>query len=49
VLLTLNEGLEFKLSDFEAEDVTLKGDHFWKKVEIGIQGVPTVVEVSFMC
>ena len=49
VLLTLSEGLEIELSDFEAEDATLKGDYLWRVVEIVIGGVPTVLEVCFMC
>jgi hypothetical protein len=40
--------LEIELSDFEAEDATLKGDYWWQDVEIVIGGVPTVLEVSFM-
>jgi hypothetical protein len=34
VLPTLSEGLEIELSDFEAEDATLKGDSMWQVVEI---------------
>jgi hypothetical protein len=49
VLLTLSEGLEIDLSDFEAEDATLKGDYLWQVVEIVIGGVQTVLEVRFMC
>jgi hypothetical protein len=45
----LSEGLEIELSDFEAEDVTLNGDYLWQVVEIVIGGVPTVLEVRFMC
>jgi len=41
--------LETELSDFEAEDATLKGDYLWQVVEIVIGGVPTVHEVRFMC
>jgi hypothetical protein len=48
VLPTLSEGLEIELSDFEAEDATLKGDYLWQVVEIVIGGVPTVLEVHFM-
>jgi hypothetical protein len=29
VLPTLSEGMEIELSDFEAEDATLKGDYLW--------------------
>jgi hypothetical protein len=34
VLPTLSEGLEIELSDFEAQDATLKGDYMWQVVEI---------------
>jgi len=37
------------LSEFEAENATLKGDYLWEVVEIVIGGVPTVFEVCFMC
>jgi hypothetical protein len=49
VLPTLSEGLDIELSDFKAEDATLKGDYLWQVVEIVIGGVPTVLEVRFMC
>ena len=49
VLPTLSEGLEIELSDFEAENATLTGDYLWQVVEIVIGGVPTVLEVRFMC
>jgi hypothetical protein len=49
VLPTLSEGLEIELSDFEAEDATLKGDYLWQVVEIMIGGVPAVLEVCFIC
>jgi len=45
----LSEGLVSELSDFEAEDVTLKGDYLEQVVEFVIAGVPTVLEVCFMC
>jgi len=45
----LSEGLEIELSDFEAENVTLECDYLWQVVEIVIGGVPTVLEVHFMC
>ena len=41
--------MEIELCDFEAEDVTLKGDYLPQVVEIEIGGVPTVVEVRLMC
>jgi hypothetical protein len=41
--------LEIELSDFEAEYATLKGDYLRQVVEIVIGGVPTVLEVRFMC
>ena len=45
----LSEGLEIELSAFEPENATLKGDYLWQVVEIVIGGVPTVLEVRFMC
>jgi hypothetical protein len=48
-LLTLREGLEIELSDFEAENVTLKGDYLRQVVETVIGGVTTVLEVCVMC
>jgi len=45
----VSEGLDIELSDFEAEDATLKGDSLWQVVEIVIGGVPTILEVCFMC
>jgi hypothetical protein len=41
--------LENELSDFEAENATLQGDYLRQVVEVVIGGVPTVLEVSFMC
>jgi len=49
VLPILSEGLEIEFSHFEAEDATLKGDYLWQVVDIVIVGVPTVLEVRFMC
>jgi hypothetical protein len=49
VLLTLSEGLEIELSDFEAGNATLKGDYLRQVVEIVIGGVPTVLQIRFMC
>jgi hypothetical protein len=49
VLPTLSEGLEIEISDFDAQDATLKGDYLWQVVDIVIGGVPTVLEVCFMC
>jgi len=49
VLPTLSKGLEIELSDFEAEDATLKGDYLWQVVDIVIGGDPTVLEVRFRC
>ena len=37
-----------ELSDFEAENVTLKGEYLWQVAEIVIGRVPIVVEVCFM-
>jgi hypothetical protein len=44
----LSEGLEIELSDFEAENATLKGDFLWHVIEIVIGGVPTILEVRFV-
>jgi len=41
--------LEIELSDCEAENATLKCDFFWQVVEIVIGGIPTVIEVRFVC
>jgi hypothetical protein len=41
--------LEIELSDFEEEDAKLKCDYVWQVVEIVIEGVPTVLEVYFIC
>jgi hypothetical protein len=49
VLPTLSGGVEIELSDFEAENATLKGDYLRQVVEIVIGGVPTVHEVCLMC
>ena len=49
MLPMLSEGLEIELSDFEAENATLKGDYLRQVVEIMIGGVPTIVEVRLMC
>ena len=46
---TLNEGLEIELSDFEAENATLKCDYLRQVVEIAIGGVPTVLDIRVMC
>jgi len=49
VLSTLSEGLQIELSDFEAENATLKGDYLQQVVQIVIGGAPTVLEIRFMC
>jgi hypothetical protein len=41
--------LESLHSDFEAETVTLKGEWLWCVVEIVSGGVPTILDVRFMC
>jgi len=45
----LSEGLEIELSHFEAENAMLKGDYLRQVVETVIGGVPTILEVRFMC
>jgi hypothetical protein len=49
VRITLSKGFKIEISDFESENVTLKGDYFWQVFEIVIGGVPTILEVSFVC
>lgn len=49
VLPTLREGLEFELSDSEAENSMLSGDYLWQGVELVIADIPSVLEVHFMC
>jgi hypothetical protein len=49
VLPTLSKGLEIELPDLQAENATLKGDYLQQVVEIVIGGVPTFLEVRFMC
>jgi hypothetical protein len=49
VLLTLSDGMEFELSDFKEENAMQKGEYLWQVVEIVIGGVPTFLEVRFMC
>jgi hypothetical protein len=49
VLLTLSKSLEIELSHFDRENATPKGDYLRHVGEIGIGGVPTVLEVCFMC
>jgi hypothetical protein len=49
VLPMLSEGLEIVLSDYDPENTTLKGDYLRPVVEIVIGGVPTVLEIRFMC
>jgi hypothetical protein len=46
---TLSKGLEIKVSDFEAENATSKGDYLRQVVEIVIGSVPTVLEIRLMC
>jgi len=45
----LNEGLQIKLSDFEAENTTLKGDYLRQVVDIVIGGIPNICEIQLMC
>jgi hypothetical protein len=37
------------LSDFQAQDPMLIGDHWWQVVEIVIGSKPTVIEIHCMC
>jgi len=45
----LSEGLEVEICYFEADNVTLKGDYLWQVVQTVIGGIPTIIEVRFMC
>jgi len=47
--MTPSVGLEIELSDFKAENATLKGEYLQQVVAIVIGGVPTILEVRFMC
>jgi hypothetical protein len=49
ILSTLSEGLDIVLTNFKAENAMLKGDYMRQVVEIVIGGVPTVLEICFMC
>jgi hypothetical protein len=49
VLLTLSEGLEIEICDFELANAMQKGDYLGQVVQIVIGGVPTVLEIRFMC
>jgi len=49
VLSTMSEGMEIELSDFDAENATLKVDYLRQVVEIVIGGIPTVLEIPSMC
>jgi len=46
---TLCESFEIELSNFEVENAILKGNYLRQVVEIVIGGVPTVLEVCFIC
>jgi hypothetical protein len=37
------------LPDFEAEDEMMEGEYLWQIVEIVFGGVPTLLEVRFIC
>ena len=45
----MTQGLLFEHCDFEAGKVMLTGDDLQEVVEIVIGGVPTVLEIHFMC
>ena len=45
----LGEGLEIELFDSEPENATLTGDDLWQIVMIVIRGIPTGLEVRFVC
>jgi hypothetical protein len=48
-LPTLSKALNIQLLDFEAENVTLKGDYRRQVVQIVIGGIPTVLEACLIC
>jgi hypothetical protein len=41
--------LEIERYDVGEENATLKGDYVWQVVAIGIGGIPTALEVGFLC
>lgn len=41
--------MAIELSDCEAENTTLTADYLWQVFEIVIRGIPTIIEVHFMC
>jgi hypothetical protein len=45
---TLSEGLEIEISDFEAENATLKGDYLRQVFQSVIGGDPTILVVHFI-
>jgi hypothetical protein len=49
VLPTLSNGLEIELSDLQAANAMLRGHYLWQVAEIVIGGVPTILEIRFMC
>jgi len=49
VLTMRSEGLDIELSDFEAENGTLKGNYLQHLVEIVIGDAPTLLDVGFPC
>jgi hypothetical protein len=49
VLPKLSEGLVIELSDCEAANAMRKGDNLRQVVKSVIGGVPTILEVRFVC
>jgi len=49
VLPSLSKGFEIELSDLKAQNMTLKWDSLWEGVQIGIRGIPTVLEICVTC
>lgn len=47
-LLMLSEGLEIELSNLNANNAMLKGNHLRQEVEIVIRGLPNILEVHVM-
>jgi hypothetical protein len=49
VLSMLSEDFENELSNSEAENMMMKGDYVRHVIEAVIGGVPTILEICFMC
>jgi hypothetical protein len=45
----LSKGMEIELSNSDAGNAMQKGEYWLRVVELVIGGVPTVLEIHFMC